>query len=147
MDCEAAPVLDVPSRLERLGEKDMNSLPHLLNDLSEAINQALWRSNQVLDAASALEQQVGNFRISIDVLLPSAASEPDDSELQLLRSYNHDLGTGAEGGGSSAHQNAVPRRSVVRAQERSCLPEHGFGAASKTRGRKFLIRHGQWTMR
>jgi hypothetical protein len=102
----------------------MDSLPDLFNDLSQAMNQALWRSKKVLDAAAALEQAVGNFRISIDVLLPPAASGPGGSEPQFLRS-------------SSQGPDMKPCRGARR-----------FGAASRASlDRKPLIQHSQSAMR
>ncbi len=74
----------------------MKDLSDLLDDLSEAINQALWHSDGVLDAAGALEDAVGDFRISVDVLLPQTADskssarppavDPTESDVEFLRS-------------------------------------------------------------
>jgi len=68
----------------------------LLDDLSDAISQALSRSDRFLDAAAALEEAVGDFRISIDVLLPHVADpnssarpsavDPTESDVEFLRS-------------------------------------------------------------
>ncbi len=60
----------------------MKELSELLDDLSDAINQALLRSGQVLDAAEALEDAVGGFRICIDVILHHA-TDPNSSPLPL----------------------------------------------------------------
>jgi len=74
----------------------MKDLSDLLDDLSDAINQALWRSDRFLDAAAALEEAVGDFRISVDLLLPQAAeqnasarplaADPTESDVEFLRS-------------------------------------------------------------
>lgn len=74
----------------------MKDLSDLLDDLSDAINQALWRSDCFLDAAAALEEAAGDFRISVDVLLPQAADanssarplavDPAESDAEFLRS-------------------------------------------------------------
>ena len=74
----------------------MKDLSDLMNDLSEAINQALWRSGRFADAAAALQEALGDFRISIDVLLPEeskpdsnaalGANEPTQSDVDFLRS-------------------------------------------------------------
>jgi hypothetical protein len=73
----------------------MKELPELLDDLSDAINQALLRSGHVLDAAAALENAVGGFRICIDLILPQTtnpnssalrlASDPTGSDVEFLR--------------------------------------------------------------
>jgi len=60
----------------------MKELPELLDDLSDAINQALLRSGLVLDAAAALENAVGGFRICIDLILPQTTA-PNSSALPL----------------------------------------------------------------
>ena len=74
----------------------MKELPELLGDLSDAINQALLRSGHVLNAAAALENAVGGFQISVDVILPQTAgpgpsalplaSDPTGSDAEFLRS-------------------------------------------------------------
>jgi len=74
----------------------MKDLSDLLDDLSDAINQALWRSDGFLDASAALQEAAGDFRISIDVLLPQAAHanssarpvavDPTESDVEFLRS-------------------------------------------------------------
>jgi len=60
----------------------MKELPELLDDLSDAINQALLRSGLVLDAAAALENAVGGFRICIDLILPQTTA-PNSTALPL----------------------------------------------------------------
>ncbi|HTS46901.1 MAG TPA: hypothetical protein VMH05_03095 [Bryobacteraceae bacterium] len=74
----------------------MKDLSDLLDDLSDAINQALWRSGGFLDAAAALQEAAGDFRISVDVVLPQAADphssarpvavDPTESDVEFLRS-------------------------------------------------------------
>jgi hypothetical protein len=48
----------------------MDDLSILLDNLSSAINDALYNSSDVLHALAAVEEMVGDFRISIDMLLP-----------------------------------------------------------------------------
>jgi len=74
----------------------MKDLSDLLDDLRDAVNQTLWRSDRFLDAAAALEEAVGDFRISVDLLLPQEADpkssarpiavDPTESDVEFLRS-------------------------------------------------------------
>jgi len=64
----------------------MKELPELLDDLSDAINRALLRSDHVLDAAAALENAVGSFQISVDVILPQTTG-PSSSALPLASDH------------------------------------------------------------
>lgn len=48
----------------------MDNLSPLFDQLREAIDDAFWGSDRVLDALEALEKTLGDFRISIDVILP-----------------------------------------------------------------------------
>lgn len=51
----------------------MDDISLLLDNLSSAINEALYNSNDVLHALAAVEEVVGDFRISIDMLLPDGS--------------------------------------------------------------------------
>jgi hypothetical protein len=69
----------VPVEAE-VGVKSMKDLSGLLDQLNRTINDALWDSEPFLDAVAALEEAVGNFRISIDVLLAAPNGSPPGSE-------------------------------------------------------------------
>ena len=92
----------------------MKDLADLLDDLSDAMNQALWDSGQVLDAAAALEQVLGEFRISIDLILPQSternssalAVSSNATALDVLNSCARPVSRPAHGsaGGHFAHK-------------------------------------------
>lgn len=44
----------------------------LLEQLSRAIDDALWSSEEIITLMTALESQIGDFRISVDLLLPNS---------------------------------------------------------------------------
>jgi len=45
-------------------------IAELLDDLNRAINDALWSSEEILGLLTVLEEAIGDFRISVDLLLP-----------------------------------------------------------------------------
>jgi len=51
-------------------------LPPLLDELRQAINDAFWHSDRVIDAVEALGEALGDFRISIDLILPDGTGLP-----------------------------------------------------------------------
>ncbi|HLG98004.1 MAG TPA: hypothetical protein VKX49_16940 [Bryobacteraceae bacterium] len=67
----------------------MDNVSGLLEKLKQAINVALWNSDEVVDSIAALADAAGEVHISVDVVLPPGtdfeAREYDNFQAGILR--------------------------------------------------------------
>ena len=65
-------------------------IAELLDDLNRAINDALWSSEEILGLLTVLEEAIGDFRISVDLVLPGV-DDPKPSNPAQPRLTGDDL--------------------------------------------------------